>query len=222
MVPPLPHRTRAAPFFSSRAGAPRTTATATDTPPLSWAVSDDGRVDQRAEMRSTPLLRTPTHTPHTHTHTHTRHCPLNPTSTPITLTPAHWRACASPPAGHHKSCDNNVILYPGIDSRSSAGWNRQCQTDDNGVFANQYHHHNYCVTSTNALYSFSNCNSGNVNTTAYHTYGNKLFTPDGSFNVCGVNSWSRWQTLGQDAGSSIGTTPSIAEMIAAAQAVLSP
>ena len=37
--------------------------------------------------------------------------------------------------GHSKSCDSNVILYPGIDSRAAG--NRQCQTDDNGVFANQ-------------------------------------------------------------------------------------
>ena len=91
---------------------------------------------------------------------------------------------------------------------------------DHHFLLSQFHHDNYCVTSTNGMYSFSNCNAGNVNTTAYHTWANKLFSPDGTFNNCGVNSFARWQALGQDAGSTLGTTPPIADMIAAARAVL--
>lgn len=121
-------------------------------------------------------------------------------------------------AGNSKACNQNVIIYPGINSRSQGG--RLCQTDDNGVFANQYHTDNYCVSSSNGLYSFSNCNSGNVNTTAYHTWNNKLFTPDGSFNNCGVNSFSAWQKLGQDAGSTVAVTPPLADLLTAARAVL--
>ena len=42
--------------------------------------------------------------------------------------------------GNSKSCDSNVILYPGIDGRSSSGWNRQCQTNDDAGFRNEFHH----------------------------------------------------------------------------------
>ena len=78
----------------------------------------------------------------------------------------------------------------------------------------------YCVTSTNAVYSFSGCSASNVNTSSYHTYSNQLFTNDGTFNVCGVNSFKQWQSLGQDAGSMLSSTPTIAQMVAAARAVL--
>ena len=37
--------------------------------------------------------------------------------------------------GNHKSCDHNVIVHPGIPSRSAGG--RRCQTDDNKIFADQ-------------------------------------------------------------------------------------
>lgn len=121
--------------------------------------------------------------------------------------------------GNSKSCDSNVILFPGINSRSAGG--RLCQTDDNNVFANQYFHSNYCVTSPNAgIYTFSGCSPNNVNTTTFHTYNNRHFT-SGFPGLCGFNSWAAWQAAGQDAGSSLSPQPSLADMIQAGIDVLS-
>ena len=39
--------------------------------------------------------------------------------------------------GNHKQCDDNVILYPGTSGRSAGS--HRCQTDDNAVFAQQFH-----------------------------------------------------------------------------------
>ena len=55
--------------------------------------------------------------------------------------------------GNHKSCDNNVIVHPGIAERATGG--RRCQTDDNKVFQNQYHDNNHCVTHDGVFYSMS-------------------------------------------------------------------
>ena len=54
-----------------------------------------------------------------------------------------WGGCKNF-LGCHKSCDHNVIVHPGIAARASGS--RRCQTDDNKVFANQYHDNNHCVT----------------------------------------------------------------------------
>ena len=115
--------------------------------------------------------------------------------------------------GNHKQCDNNVILYPGIAGRSAGG--RKCQTDDNGEFAEQFHEGNTCATADGDFYSFSNCNAGNLATTVYVTANNTLLSDTGNFAPpCGVSSFSAWQQLNQDAGSSVQTTPDIATLIA--------
>ena len=54
-------------------------------------------------------------------------------------------------AGNHKSCDHNVIVHPGITTRSAGG--RRYQTDDNKVFADQYHDGNHCFTQDGDFYS---------------------------------------------------------------------
>jgi hypothetical protein len=62
-----------------------------------------------------------------------------------------------------QSCDGNVIVHPGIDSRSEG--NRRCQTDDNSVFQNQYHMDNHCVTQDGSFYSmggYSKCDAADV------------------------------------------------------------
>ena len=46
--------------------------------------------------------------------------------------------------GSNKVCSRNVILYPGVEGRSAG--DRRCQTDDNGVFALQYHESNTCTS----------------------------------------------------------------------------
>ena len=128
-----------------------------------------------------------------------------------------WGGCKNY-LGNSKVCDRNLIVYPGIDARSSG--NRLCQTDDNGKFANQFHRNNTCVTSLGQYYSFSNCNGGNVNVTAYHTSGNTLAFDGHSFSACGVNSLPAWQAAGQDAGSVLAPAFSVAEIVTAAKAVL--
>ena len=44
-----------------------------------------------------------------------------------------WGGCKNY-LGHSKSCDHNVMIYPGFGRSSST---KPCQTDDNSVFANQ-------------------------------------------------------------------------------------
>ena len=117
--------------------------------------------------------------------------------------------------GHHKVCDENVILYPGISGRSAGG--RKCQTDDNGVFAEQYHRNNVCATADGNFYSWNNCKGSNVNSTVYVTRNNTLLSdapakfseacPDGL-------TFAQWQALGQDVGSRVGVTPDVATLVA--------
>lgn len=112
-----------------------------------------------------------------------------------------------------------MIVFPGIDPRSAG--NRRCQTDDNGVFANQYHWGNRCMNADGNFYSWSNCNSGNLRTTVYETWSNTLFSPNGQWSsTCGLNSFSAWQNAGQDKGSTLGNTPTIPQILTMAASVL--
>jgi hypothetical protein len=124
--------------------------------------------------------------------------------------------------GHSKICSYNVITYPGVNGRSAG--DRRCQTDDNGVFADQYHQNNTCFVSDGGFYSFSNCNiNRDLNSTVYVTGRNQLFSDQGhTFSLSCPSSvdFSAWQRHGQDAGSVVGITPSIASMIAQGMAVL--
>ena len=115
--------------------------------------------------------------------------------------------------GDRKNCTNNFILYPGLQGRSAG--NRRCQTDDNGVFAEQFHEGNTCVTADGDFYSFSGCTPSNLATTVYVTRNNTLLSDAGaSFQPpCGTSSWAQWQSLGQDAGSRTGTTPDVATLM---------
>lgn len=69
--------------------------------------------------------------------------------------------------GHSKSCDHNVIVHPGISERSAGG--RRCQTDDNKVFANQYHHDNHCFVQDGGFYSMGigSCNATSIDPHVY-------------------------------------------------------
>ena len=116
--------------------------------------------------------------------------------------------------GNHKQCDANVILYPGTSGRSAGG--HRCQTDDNGVFAEQFHLGNTCATNDGRILDFANCNRGNVNSTAYVTRANSYLVDAGAVlqGPCGTASFADWQSLGQDQGSVVGVTPSVADLIA--------
>lgn len=63
-----------------------------------------------------------------------------------------WGGCKNF-LGCHKSCDHNVIVHPGIAARASGS--RRCQTDDNKVFANQYHDNNHCMTQDGVFYTMN-------------------------------------------------------------------
>lgn len=124
--------------------------------------------------------------------------------------------------GDTKQCNDNLILYPGMDGRSSG--NRRCQTDDNGEFANSYHLANTCTSADGAFYSFSGCTSTNLATSVYITANNTLLSDAGSppfaQDCAGELTFEQWQALGQDAGSTVGTTPDVPALIAAAKAKL--
>ena len=134
-----------------------------------------------------------------------------------------WGGCKNY-RGHSKSCDHNTILYPGDAQHSSGG--RKCQTDDNGIFANQYYHGNKCFESSGAFYSFrKNCNSVNVNSTTYQTANNTFFADlaagAGGPKPCGATDFKQWQSWGQDDGSTMVQTPDLAGVMAIAKATLS-
>ncbi len=115
--------------------------------------------------------------------------------------------------GNHKQCVDNVILYPGTSGRSAGG--HRCQTDDNGVFAEQFYVGNTCATEDGRILDFSGCNPTNVNTTAYRTAMNTYFVDSSSTlqGPCESGTWAEWQALGQDIGSIVALTPSVATLI---------
>ena len=123
-----------------------------------------------------------------------------------------WGGCKNY-RGNSKSCDGNVILYPGFSGRAAGG--RRCQTDDNGIFANQYYHNNTCFNADGAAYSWGKCDASAVETETYHTESNTFYSADGSFSSkCGATlDLAAWQKLGQDHGSVTGKTPAIPEIL---------
>lgn len=132
-----------------------------------------------------------------------------------------WGGCKNY-LGNSKNCSGNVILYPGTQGRAAG--DRRCQTDDNGVFANQYHEDNTCTSADGDFYTFSGCSLGpSINTTVYHTARNSLYTDTGSSfaQKCpGPVPFSSWQGAGQDEGSSTSITPTIQELMSMGAAVL--
>eukprot|EP01062_Namystynia_karyoxenos_P011319 TRINITY_DN14045_c0_g1_i2.p1 TRINITY_DN14045_c0_g1~~TRINITY_DN14045_c0_g1_i2.p1 ORF type:complete len:875 (+),score=181.70 TRINITY_DN14045_c0_g1_i2:105-2627(+) len=133
-----------------------------------------------------------------------------------------WGGCKNY-LGNSKSCDHNLILFPGIPQRASGS--RRCQTDDNGVFANQYFHENSCITGDGVAYTFSKCNPKRLDVadgTVFQTAHNSFYAPGSVFSeVCGQGyDLSGWQNLGQDLGSTVAGVPSTAEVISMARAKL--
>ena len=105
--------------------------------------------------------------------------------------------------GHSKSCDHNVIVHPGISERSAGG--RRCQTDDNQVFANQYHHDNHCFVQDGDFYSMGidGCNASSIDPHVYQTWNNTLYSPNSTFQIEQCGTFKAWQATGQDAGSKL-------------------
>eukprot|EP01060_Flectonema_neradi_P016246 TRINITY_DN2283_c0_g1_i15.p1 TRINITY_DN2283_c0_g1~~TRINITY_DN2283_c0_g1_i15.p1 ORF type:complete len:827 (+),score=196.14 TRINITY_DN2283_c0_g1_i15:61-2541(+) len=127
-----------------------------------------------------------------------------------------WGGCKNF-LGHSKSCDHNLIVYPGIPNRANGA--RRCQTDDNGVFANQYFYDNQCITGDGIFYTFAKCTTTNLPETVYQTFNNQFYSPKTTFvENCGQNlSFSEWQKLGQDRGSNVTETMSLQEILSTAR-----
>jgi hypothetical protein len=124
--------------------------------------------------------------------------------------------------GDTKQCNDNLILYPGMQGRSQG--DRRCQTDDNGEFANSYHLNNVCTSADGKFYSNSGCTTTNLATSVYVTANNTLLSDAGTppfSQTCGAAlTFAQWQALGQDAGSVVGVTPDVPTLISLATAKL--
>ena len=99
--------------------------------------------------------------------------------------------------GNHKSCDSNIIVHPGIPDRAAGG--RRCQTDDNKVFADQYHGNNHCFTQDGDFYSMgiSSCTAAAIDPHVYQTWNNTLYSPNATFSNGPCTTFSAWQAAGQ-------------------------
>jgi len=84
------------------------------------------------------------------------------------------------------------------------------------VYANQHYAGNVCASEDGRVLDFSGCTAANVNTTAYETAQNTYLVDAGAAlqGPCGTGTFTAWQALGQDAGSSVAQTPSVAALIA--------
>ena len=105
--------------------------------------------------------------------------------------------------GDHKTCGpDNLILYPGIDSRSSGG--RSCQTNDNaGNYGNVYEG-NDCVQWDGQFYTFS---GGSLDPAQIpFTARNRFYSPGAKFNY-GGHTLSDLQRAGLDIGSTVAEIP---------------
>ena len=95
-----------------------------------------------------------------------------------------------------------------------------CQTDDNLVFANQYHANNHCIVqggNESVLYKGccgakpQKCDTDSLKTHFYRTANNTIYTNgipgpsmaplfSGPEGLC-ANGWAGWQQAGMDQGS---------------------
>ena len=122
--------------------------------------------------------------------------------------------------GDHKICGpNNVIVYPGIDSRSSGG--RSCQTNDNAGFAYQYYIGNQCVQGDGEFYTFSGSPLDKTKTP--FTANNKFFSKGAAFSYGSYTKGGleALQKVGLDIGSTVAELPTPEQMVAMGRVALS-
>lgn len=114
--------------------------------------------------------------------------------------------------GDHKHCGpDNVIIYPGIDSRASGS--RSCQTNDNAGFSYQVYQDNTCVQYDGEFYTFS----GNSLDPAQvpFTANNSFYSRKAVFSYNnGKAGLKDLQKVGLDLGSTVSDLPTVAEMVA--------
>ena len=84
--------------------------------------------------------------------------------------------------GDHKACGpGNVILFPGIDSRSVSS--KGCETSDSADYAYNSYVGNTCVLSEGRFYSFAGAPPD-----VPFTAANRFISPNASFDChCGAN-----------------------------------
>lgn len=132
-----------------------------------------------------------------------------------------WGGCKNY-LGNSKSCDQNLIIYPGIDPRSTG--DRRCQTNDDSVQANGVYWGNRCIEQDGLMYKFSGCNPKAPVTTTYFTYNNTHYSSSGFNLPCGNGpalTFAQWQALGQDAGSTVSSNvPSVGQLVTMATDLL--
>ena len=91
-----------------------------------------------------------------------------------------WGGCKNY-IGNSKSCDNNIIVHPGISSRSAGSY--RCACFAGSGFANQYFENNTCLTTDGDVYSFGfftapkNCTEPSIAPAVYVTRNNTFFVP---------------------------------------------
>ena len=134
-----------------------------------------------------------------------------------------WGGCKNY-LGNSKTCDHNVMVYPGFGRSSST---KPCQTDDNNVFANQYHNNNHCITIDGNFYSmggWSSCQAGGphgIDESVYETASNTLYGPQANFTAPGpCKDFQAWQAAGQDVGSKLMPLPTVDQVVTMGQNVL--
>jgi len=131
-----------------------------------------------------------------------------------------WGGCKNY-RGNSKWCENNVIVYPGINVRASGG--RRCQTDDNGIFANQFYQNNQCITMDGEPYTWGRCDPNRLNNTVYHTSSNIFYSPDEKYQqTCGSKTYNfpDWTKAKQDAKSTLANLPTNDEIVTMGKKIL--
>ena len=134
--------------------------------------------------------------------------------------------------GNSKSCDANVIVYPGISSRSAGSYRCACFAGTG--FADQYFQNNTCLTADGVVYTYgfqqpiTNCTDASIGQHVYRTAGNTFFAPTnlstgGLFGGRGDQcaSFELWQAAEQDVGShAVRSLPGPDEVVAMGRRVL--
>jgi hypothetical protein len=119
--------------------------------------------------------------------------------------------------GDHKICGpDNVIIYPGIDGRSSGA--RSCQTNDNAGFKFNEFIGNKCVQGDGQFYTFS---GNKADQSADPFTANNTFYSDGAKFAFG-GGLAKMQAAGLDLGSTVHEVPSIEEIIEMGRLALEP
>jgi hypothetical protein len=118
--------------------------------------------------------------------------------------------------GNNKNCGpDNLIILPGIDSRSSGS--RACQTNDNQGFSFDTYTSNDCVTQDGVFYTFSGNPLDRLQIP--FTANNRFYSPNAVFNYNGHNL-SAVQAAGIDRGSVVRDLPPLSQLVAMAEAIL--